>query len=164
MCRSVSLHGLIARQRTAHVPVRCLTTFASASELHDCPGCSVCLGGCWVLLVPNFLQLRCCRSVFESLQWSGGGCLVFTPPAVRPSWGAWSSIKLVQVASSQGGETSHRQSRETEELRALINPHVKLFNWTQNSVFTLSFKGVLSRGMTEGLIVFLFLGWILIKC
>lgn len=53
VCRSVSLRGLIARQRTVHVPVRCLTTFELASELQDC---SVCLGGLLVLFAPNFLQ------------------------------------------------------------------------------------------------------------
>lgn len=80
VCRSVSLGGLIARQRTVHIPVRCLTTFELASELHDC---SVCLGGLLVLFAPNFLQrplpqLRCCRKVLETLHRSGGACLGLT--------------------------------------------------------------------------------------
>lgn len=77
VCTSVSLHGLIAHQRTAQVPVSCLTTFESVlTQLPDFLGWLVRSGGRWVLPVPNVSHcslghLQCCTAVSESFHRSG---------------------------------------------------------------------------------------------
>lgn len=114
VCTSVSLHGLIAHQRTAQVPVFCFTTFESI--LTQLPDWSVWSGGRWLLPVPNLSHcslghLQGCSAVSECFHRPGGLSLFFTLSAVRPSRKAGVSPDY-QVDFSQGVETSPRQLRE----------------------------------------------------
>lgn len=127
VCRSVSLPGLIARQRAAHVPVRCLTPSEAASASRTVQA-ALCLDRLLFQLVPDFLrcpagQLEGCRSVF-------GPCTDLE--AVL--WFVLGETFLTGGLQSRWRNIS-KASTETVELRALINARVK----PQNSVFTFSF-------------------------